>query len=316
MREHLKAPRPTSSLDTSANVLWRNSPTTLLQRADNLNGKRRISWLVLAQKCCMQILVFAVRERANNLLAAILIGRKSGASCAQLQKVRLHNRRTHLSSGLCNNCSSFRVLRIAHHGRTPLDNSRFFSCYLRQRIAQKRSMVKTDARNSAHFRRVDDIRGVKTTAQTHFQNNNIAVATRKMAQRNSRHQLELRRMLTRFALDLFSFFLHVKRYFSQLIHRNKLAIHLDTLFERLNVRAREHTRRITSRLQDMRRINAGRTFAIRSCNVHELQLILRIFQLLHKKTRAIKPQVHRLPTRRVYVSNGIELFHEILQKRR
>ena len=126
-------------------------------------------------------------------------------------------------------------------------------------------------------------------------------------------------MLPCLALNLFGRIAHCQSDLCQLIYGNKLAIYLNALFERLDIRTGKHTCFIPCSLQDISRINARGAFAVGACDMDELQLILRAPQLLHKQLRTLQTQAHLLPARRVDVSYCIEFFHddpsEMRQKR-
>ena len=56
-------------------------------------------------------------------------------------------------------------------------------------------MIKTDARDDAHLGLVDDVRGVQTAAQAHFEHHDVARLLREVRERHGGHKLELRGMI-------------------------------------------------------------------------------------------------------------------------
>ena len=163
-------------------------------------------------------------------------------------------------------------------------------------------MVQIDGRDRAGQGIADDVGGIETAAQAHFQNHDVAGAVTEMQHGNRRHELEFGGMV----FHPLGSITHLEGGPEQVAFGDVLPIHLDAVGELDDIGAGEQARAIPRMPQDAFQEGTGGTLAVGPRNMHESQPVLGVAQTVQKLADAFEPQAARVPARLVDIGDGIE----------
>ena len=226
---------------------------------------------------------------------------------AQGRELRAGNSTAAASCGFVNHNHRLSILRPRHHRATRLDNARFLARNLGRGVAQQVRMIKPNTRNNRNLGHINHVRRVQTTAKANLEHHDVALAFRKILQRNSRHQLELCGMVVAFSSHRLGMLANLKRNARKRLVADIEPIHANALFKSFDKGTGKQARGIASSLQYTRNIRTRAALPIRARNVHEPKRILRAPQTLKKLSNTVEPQPRGLPIGSVDIRNGIEI---------
>ena len=306
----LKAGRPPDFRQPLTDRLLRNLPAPPSQGFDNGQGGGRIVKLIFSKKAKTQGFICRngyilrgrsrVMKKAEGLTLKSLFNQLDPAVTCYMKRASffLTDAPHHIHHLCC--------VLITHNIRAGFDDPALVAGNLRQGIAQIFRVLQPDIGDNSHFRCVNDIRGVKNTAQTHFQHDNIAVFFCKIKQADRRDDLKLTRMV----LHGIRRVAHTRRDPAQRFFRDILAADLDPLPEIFNIWGRIKTGHITRLPQDPLHHGTGAALAVAARHMDETQLLLRIAQKPQQFLRPGQPQLPLTPGMCVDILNCFCYRHQ------
>ena len=151
-------------------------------------------------------------------------------------------------------------------------------------------MVERNGRNGRSFRRIDDIRRVKSAAKTDLEHDKIAVSLREPIERERGDELELRDGIA-CGFKLVRNGRHALYFFDELRLGDHFAVDAEALTEIKHIRGRVETRAVACRRKHTRDERAGGTLAVCAGYVDKTRLLLRIAEFLAKRFNALQPRL-------------------------
>ena len=152
-------------------------------------------------------------------------------------------------------------------------------------------MVECDARDHARLGRLDHIRRVEPSAQTHFHNRDIAAYPCKVHERDGAGKLEFGWMI----VHGFRLIAHRNRSCKKVIGRNTCAVDGDAVLVRPDRRTRKHADAQSGSLQHACGKRGHRALAVRTRNVHDAVRSLGMVEPFDELGDTAKPQLARTP---------------------
>ena len=297
---HFETAGPTGRGDAGGGGLIGDGPPAPAQHVRCREGQRRVERLVAAEQARFEGPALP-REPAES--------RARERLHIQIGEIGYDQLAAALGGHGLDNRHGLALLGPARHRAPRLHDAGLLAGDGGHGVPEQVGMVEPDAADHARLGRVDDVGGVESPPEAHFQHDDIAAHGPEMLEGHRRHELELRGMIPRVRLHGLGRRAHRLHRPGQLLSADVLPVHANALLEAEDERACEQAHLVAGRLKHRGQVRAHRPLPVRPRHMHETQIVLGAPQTLQQIHHAREPQARGLPTRRVYPGDGVESAH-------